>query len=180
MNGDSNLDMSGNPWYREFWAWFVFTPLIIVIIASVITVTIAFSSSDDVVVDSYYKEGKALNKSFGPQDQAQALNVQAELTLNKQDASLMLSLNQRVTKNLRLTLTLSHPAKAEKDQIYHLPELNDEQVQQLPLLLSIPLTALPENRWYLRLSAFDEHSKKEFWRIQDEVNFAQSERAHLQ
>lgn len=180
MSGDSNLDMSGNPWYREFWAWFVFTPLIIVIIASVITVTIAFTSSDDVVIDSYYKEGKALNQDFGPQDQAQALNVQAELTLNKKDASLHLSLNQRLTKNLRLTLTLSHPAKAEKDQIYRLPELTVDQVQQLPLLLTIPLTTLPENRWYLRLSAFDEHSKKEFWRIQSEVDFSQFESAHLE
>ena len=180
MSDDSNLDMSGNPWYREFWAWFVFTPLIIVIIASVITVTIAFTSSDDVVIDSYYKEGKALNQDFGPQDQAQALNVQAELTLNKQDLLLNLRLNQRVTKNLRLTLTLSHPAKAEKDQIYRLPELTDDQVQQLPLLLTIPLTTLPENRWYLRLSAFDEYSKKEFWRIQSEVDFSQSDSSHLQ
>lgn len=180
MNGDSNLDMSGSPWYREFWAWFVFTPLIIVIIASVITVTIAFTSSDDVVIDSYYKEGKALNQDFGPQDQAQVLNVQAELTLNKRDSSLNLRLNQRVTKNLRLTLTLSHPAKAEKDQIYRLPELSDDQVQQLPLLLTIPLTALPENRWYLRLSAFDEYSKKEFWRIQSEVDFSQFESTPLQ
>ena len=180
MNGDSNLDMSGNPWYREFWAWFVFTPLIIVIIASMITVTIAFTSSDDVVIDSYYKEGKALNQDFGPQDQAQALNVQAELTLNKKDASLYLSLNQRLTKNLRLTLTLSHPAKAENDQTYHLPELNDDQVQQLPLLLTIPLTAVPENRWYLRLSAFDEYSKKEFWRVQSEVDFSRSDSSHLQ
>lgn len=180
MNSDSNLNMSGNPWYREFWAWFVFTPLIIVMIASVITVTIAFTSSDDVVVDSYYKDGKALNQDFGPQDQAQALNVQAELTLNKKDSSLNLRLNQRVTKNLRLTLTLSHPAKAEKDQIYRLPELSDDQIQQLPLLLTIPLTSLPENRWYLRLSAFDEYSKKEFWRIQSEVNFSRSDSSHLQ
>lgn len=180
MNNDSNLDLSGNPWYREFWAWFVFTPLIIVIIASVITVTIAFTSSDDVVIDSYYKEGKALNQDFGPQDQAQALNVQAELTLNKRDSSFDLRLNQRLTKNLRLTLTLSHPAKAEKDQTYHLPELSDEQIQQLPLLLTIPLTVLPENRWYLRLSAFDEYSKKEFWRIQSEVDFSQFEGTRLQ
>lgn len=166
------LDETPSPWYREFWAWFVFAPLIIVVIACTITVSIAVIMSDDVVVDNYYKEGKALNQDFGPQDQARQLNVQADLQLNRSDRKLLLNINQRMTKNLSLILTLSHPLVAEKDQTFIVPKLTDEQIKQMPLVLDISLETIPEGRWYLRLSAFDDLSNKEFWRVQSEVDFS--------
>jgi hypothetical protein len=41
------------PWYRQFWAWFILSPLITVVIVSSITVTLAVKNADDRVVDNY-------------------------------------------------------------------------------------------------------------------------------
>ena len=53
------------PFYRKFWFWFVFTPLIVVVCVSLTMVTVAFRHADDVVIDNYYKEGRMINQTMG-------------------------------------------------------------------------------------------------------------------
>ncbi len=42
------------PWYRQFWAWFILSPLITVVIVSSITVTIEVINDEDCVVENSY------------------------------------------------------------------------------------------------------------------------------
>jgi len=61
-------------WYREFWAWFVFAPLIIVVLVSAVTVTLAFTGADVVVKGDYEKDGRMLKEDFSDTSQALSRN----------------------------------------------------------------------------------------------------------
>jgi hypothetical protein len=49
------------PWYREPWPWILMSGPAAVIVASAITAWIAFTTSDGLVADDYYKRGLAVN-----------------------------------------------------------------------------------------------------------------------
>jgi hypothetical protein len=50
-----------NPWYREPWPWILMSGPAAVIVAGAVTSWIAFSTSDGLVADDYYKRGLAIN-----------------------------------------------------------------------------------------------------------------------
>ena len=49
------------PWYREPWPWILMSGPAAVIVAGAFTAWIAFTSSDGLVADDYYKRGLAVN-----------------------------------------------------------------------------------------------------------------------
>ena len=53
------------PWYKEFWPWFLIAVPIITLIMGGVLLKLAISTEDSLVVDDYYKEGKAINARFG-------------------------------------------------------------------------------------------------------------------
>ena len=155
------------PWYREFWAWFVFAPLIIVIIACVITVTIAFTHRQDVVVDDYYKVGKMINQSFDADTRAAELAVEATVIIDNVSAEILVRLNSKSPLKLaRLTLDLSHPAESDRDQHFELNAVSVARWRQ-------DIDHGVHGRHYVRLSAFDDQGQ-ELWRLHGEHNFSAS------
>ena len=50
------------PWYKHFWLWFIILLPASVVVASIITVIIAFQNADSLVADNYYKDGLAINQ----------------------------------------------------------------------------------------------------------------------
>ena len=102
------------PWYREFWVWFILAPLILVVIVSSITITIAVRYADDRVVDKYYKEGRMINMRHDEDQLARQLGISAELHFDRSvdELTLRLSGPAEVYPD-RLTLELGHPARAE-------------------------------------------------------------------
>ncbi|ATC98575.1 MULTISPECIES: FixH family protein [Pseudoalteromonas] len=74
--------MSTTPWYKQFWPWFIiFVPASAVIAC----ITLLFYMSDkgpSMVVDDYYKKGKAINLELSKFDRAKALYLHADLTVS--------------------------------------------------------------------------------------------------
>ncbi|NNJ73016.1 MAG: nitrogen fixation protein FixH, partial [Enterobacterales bacterium] len=56
-----NDDLDVEPWYKQFWPWFIMALPASAVIAGITTVVIAYKNADSLVVDDYYKEGKAIN-----------------------------------------------------------------------------------------------------------------------
>ena len=71
------------PWYRQFWFWFVFGPLIFIIVLCMFTVTMAFHFADDVVTDNYYKSGLMINQTLKQDELAKALGLKYTATLDR-------------------------------------------------------------------------------------------------
>ncbi len=164
---DQEKTVSG-PWYKEFWAWFVFTPLIVVIIACSITVTMAFKYKDSVVKDDYYKIGKMINSEFKSDQEAKRFGLEASLVFDLESNRVLSVLNKTdwATEET-LLLFLSHPVDSERDYYLTLKQTNNLTWQSdLPLNL--------DGRWYVRLAAIDD-AGAEHWRLQGEVSLPAKE-----
>ncbi len=67
------------PWYLEPWPWLLMLGPVIVMIAGFHTAWIAFSQQDALVVDVYYKQGKAINRDLRRDSAASRLGMAAAL-----------------------------------------------------------------------------------------------------
>jgi len=55
---------SGKPWYAHRWPWLLMIGPVTVVVAGIYTGWLAFSRPDALVVDDYYKQGKAINQDL--------------------------------------------------------------------------------------------------------------------
>ena len=104
-----------NPWYREPWPWLLMAGPAIVVVAGFITLAIAIQSSDGLVADDYYKQGKAINMTLTRDAQARTLGYRAQLTLNV-NGQVALKFDDALPSDSALKLTLHHPTRAGFDR----------------------------------------------------------------
>ncbi|MBX2808636.1 MAG: FixH family protein [Cellvibrionaceae bacterium] len=156
------------PWYREFWAWFILSPLIVVVITCSITVTLAVRNADDPVVDNYYQQGRMINLRMDEKVHAYTLGLQATLDVDRRAGLLSIRLAQSSgVPPEQVYLELSHPAQMAQDQSWLLDK-NAQGIYQLALPAQ-PLV----NRWYLRLRSVYRQEAMHNWRLQGEIDFSQ-------
>jgi hypothetical protein len=105
------------PWYKQFWPWFIITFPAIAVVAGIVTMILAVKSDDGLVNDDYYKEGLAINKTLKRSENAAELELRATADWDKLTQLVTLKLAGKI-KPLpeRLTLTASHPTRANFDQ----------------------------------------------------------------
>ncbi|PAJ72822.1 CcoH-like protein [Pseudoalteromonas sp. NBT06-2] len=75
------------PWYKQFWPWFIIFIPFATVVACSIFVYIAFTNTPDMVVDDYYKKGKAINLDLAKFDKAKALYLHGDLKINDDTVS---------------------------------------------------------------------------------------------
>ena len=62
------------PWYRQAWPWFLIAFPAIAVIAGAVTLWLAVSTSDGLVVDDYYKQGLAVQQTMARSQRAAGWN----------------------------------------------------------------------------------------------------------
>lgn len=72
------------PWYRHPWPWILMTGPAAAVVAGFITMYIAFTHVDPLVVDQYYKEGLAINRVLERDHAALARGYRATIILNEE------------------------------------------------------------------------------------------------
>lgn len=110
---DSTLDQG--PWYRQGWAWFLLTPLIVIVLVMAAYISVAVKLSDDVVIDNYYREGRMYNERLEQDHRATALAMRAELDFDLETGEVFLQLSGDELPE-SLVLVLQHPTEADLDQ----------------------------------------------------------------
>ncbi len=93
------------PWYRQFWPWFIIALPLTAVIASIATLIIAAHDPDGLVADDYYKQGLAINQTLDRERRAQTLGLSGLLRVD--------------TSTQRISLTLEGPldARDQKDMV---------------------------------------------------------------
>lgn len=158
------------PWYRQFWFWFVFSPLIYIVIMCSITVTIALEGADDVIIDNYYKEGRMINQALEQDKRAQELGLSGELRFDRTSGDVLLTVaNVPADAKLmpdELLLMMGHPVKAAKDQLITLKSIAPGRYRG-------ELRAEPDYSWYLTLYPISdlEQRKAAPWTLSGEIDF---------
>jgi uncharacterized protein len=173
MNNTSGSQEPIQPWYKQFWAWFILAPLIIVIIACAITVSIAFKNKDDIVIDNYYKEGRMINQRFEQDSTAREMGLSGELMFDREVGEVFLTLQSDVVLPEKLVLELSHPQKAEYDQQLTLKKVSEGRYRA-------DLDARLQHHWYVRILPLSEAEIVEApWRLKGEIDFKFGERVNF-
>jgi len=155
------------PWYRQFWPWVLIGLPMSAVIAGIITVIIAASGRDSLVVGDYYKQGKAINLQREAGQRAAALGLDALLRFDGAGRGLQLLVTgEQMPDTLRLQLL--HPTHADRDRDLQLRRGDGGYRAEL----AVPLQ---KARWYLRLEPTDAS-----WRLSGELNYPHSRSVRLQ
>lgn len=163
------------PWYRQFWFWFVFGPLIFIIVLCGFTVSIAFNYADDVVTDNYYKSGLMINQTLKQDETAAALHLVAQVKFDQATGEVLVSLTGDHAFPKNLLLFLDNPVKSKKDQSVLLTEMSAGEYRG-------ELGAPVEYSWYVALVPESDVSKRKQaeWLLTGEINFAKTQETRLQ
>ncbi|MGI2261569.1 FixH family protein [Shewanella sp. GXUN23E] len=101
------------PWYKQFWPWFLIVLPLCAVVASLATMKIALDNKDSLVAEEYYKEGKAINMDLRKNKYAKQLGMQ--FTLDVTDGMLSITQHGGPAYQAALSVELYHPTLADKD-----------------------------------------------------------------
>jgi uncharacterized protein len=104
------------PWYRELWPWLLIAGPFAVVLASAVTFWLAYSHSDPLVVDDYYKAGKAINMTMKRDAQARSLGLSAEMNAKDGNVSIVMHSHADTPLPPMLRLLVTHATQREKDR----------------------------------------------------------------
>ena len=137
MNNDTQ------PWYRYRWPWLLMIGPVAVLIAGVITTWISFTGADALVVDDYYKKGKAINQDLRRDHVAATLRLTASMRYDAANGTLSGRLHG-LTAPGPVVVQLIHPTVPAQDVRQSVtPGVSGE--------FSLPLPMLDRARWQVQL-----------------------------
>jgi hypothetical protein len=90
------------------------------VVAGVITLVIAVRTFDGMVVDDYYKEGRAIVQAIERTDHARELGLKASVRIADERLRLELSATDAVSLPETVLLTIAHPTRDGHDQVLRL------------------------------------------------------------
>lgn len=145
---------SEKPWYAHRWPWFLMIGPVAVILAGLYTGWLAFAQPDALVVDDYYKQGKAINQDLRRDQAAAALGLSLNLRYDPAAGMLngrLLGAGQPVAGAVRVRLI--HSTRPERDiTLDAQPDQNGAFSAALPML--------EQARWQVQI----ENAQRE-WRL---------------
>ncbi len=140
------------PWYKQFWPWVLIGLPATAVIASVTTLFIAIENKPDMVVEDYYKKGKAIDVDLTRLDNAYKLAL--KFKMNVQDTQITLSQTYGEPQTAALRLRFIHRTQQAKD-FEQLITANGQGIY------TMPLTAPIAGKWTIQVESFDG-----LWRVQ--------------
>lgn len=159
------------PWYKQFWPWFIFLLPASVVVAGVITVIIAFNNADSLVADDYYKKGLGINQTLAEDSAATDLAATATIEIDALTGEVRVQLSGEFSVPPKdLVLEWIHPTSQQQDISMSL--------QATPTkAYGGQLKSSVSGRWYLELSS----QQPVAWRLKSEVilDAANSDRYQL-
>ena len=145
---------NAKPWYAQLWPWLLMLGPALAILACAYTGWLAFSNQDAMVVDDYYKQGKAINQDLRRDRVASSLglslNARYDAAAGKLNGAL-LGFGAPVTGKVRIHL--AHTTQPEKDV-----KLEAQLDQRGEFSVGLPL--LERSRWQVLIE-----SERRDWRL---------------
>ena len=150
------------PWYQQFWPWFLIIVPIFSLLLGGTMLTLALNSEDSLVIDDYYKQGKAINNKLEKIKAAKALGLETEISFFSDHLELIF-LSENPERGAALTLEFYHSTQSQRDFSVNLTQRADG-IYQSPL--EEPVTG----KWRISLHPF--HNS---WKIQQDITLPRSE-----
>lgn len=105
-----------DPWYKQGWPWFLIALPATAVVAGTITMVIAVRTWDGLVVDDYYKEGKAIVQTIGRTERARELGLKALVQVRSESVRIEVAAADIDNVPGVIRLTIAHPTQGGSDQ----------------------------------------------------------------
>ncbi|MDM7860832.1 FixH family protein [Alteromonas sp. ASW11-36] len=103
------------PWYKQFWPWFLISVPLSSFIVGFFVLHLATNTTDSLVVDDYYKEGRAINARLDKIQQAKEMRIVTGLTITENGTVSLRFISGLPRDNTALKLSLYHVTLHERD-----------------------------------------------------------------
>lgn len=150
------MQQDTKPWYKQLWPWLLIAIPVFTALKAVHTIVIMQQNSPDLVVDDYYKEGRAINMQLAKYREAALRNLQATILIAGDKAIVRFAENAVLEGEVHLDFY--HPTLAARDFA-----LDAERSGELLYVANLPLS--PTGKWQLVVS----DASKE-WKLRAELN----------
>ncbi len=137
--------LDDGPWYRQRWPWLLMAGPAAVLVAGAVTTWIAFSTSDGLVAQDYYKQGLAVNRVLEREQAAARLGIEARIELAGDRHRIVLNLSGTQPPNLRVRF--AHATRQGFDLSLGLVKVSDGRYEA-----AVP-QVLPPGRWNVQVEA---------------------------
>ena len=97
-------------WFKNPWVWLVIFFPVLSVVAGIATVIITSQNQPEMVIDDYYKKGKAINQELTLYNKAEELGV--ELNVKVSDSRIEIKSND---EHPALKVTLIHSTQGKRD-----------------------------------------------------------------
>ena len=152
------------PWYAHRWPWLLMLGPALVVVAGIHTTWLAVSGQDALVVDDYYKEGKAINQDLRRDKLAASLKLHFHMRYDAAAGRLIGSISALDRPQTgTIIINLVHPTQPDKDM--RLAAWPDEHGN-----FSIGLPLLDRAHWRVLIE-----SEARDWRLHDSWTWPQQE-----
>ncbi len=144
---DTRNAQDTTPWFRQFWPWFVISIPAATVCACVVTITIAVTTADALVVEKGRGVDVQTDEFLRQEQRARELGVRANLSVDSVSGALILVTERLPVATIGPTLHLefAHPTMADRDFSLALTPTAEENTHTafLPSRLN--------GRWYVSL-----------------------------
>lgn len=134
---------SPRPWYRHRWPWLLMVMPFTAMILGFLLLYFAITTNDGLVVDDYYRQGRAIDQTIARSVAATELGLAADVSVRAENLSIVLNANEGVEVPAELIVTVIHPTQAGFDQNLRMSLVNGEY--------SAPIKPLTVGRWQLQI-----------------------------
>lgn len=140
-----NQEQNVRPWYTHRWPWLLMIGPVSVVLAGIHTTMIAFAEQDALVVDDYYKQGKAINMDLRRDRIAASMQLQMDMAYDAAKGVISGELTG-LQKSEAVVLSLVHSTQPEKDvKLRVQPDAQGRFSATLPMLDIARWQVLVEN-----------------------------------
>lgn len=137
------MQQDSKPWYKQLWPWVLIAIPVITALKAVHTIVIMQQHSPDLVVDDYYKEGRAINMQLAKYREAALRNLEATILIAGNKAVVRFAGNSVLQGEVHLDFY--HPTLAARDFA-----LDAQRSGELLYVAELPLS--PTGKWQLVVS----------------------------
>lgn len=137
------------PWYLQPWVWLLIALPATAVIGGMVSLYLAITTSDGLVVDDYYTRGKAINRDLARDRAAQSHRLEARFDLDIAGNRVTLTLlSPDYVPPREARLAFLHPTQPGHDQRIMLERIGEGQYAGV-------IGELGRGKWYVQLEADD-------------------------
>lgn len=153
-------------WYQQPWVWLLIALPATAVVGGMITLYLAVTTSDGLVVDDYYTRGLHINRDLARDHAAQTHGIEAHIDIDmaaNRVTVILASHDYELPRTLKLSFL--HPTLPGRDQQVTLEQTGEGQY-------AASIGELSRGKWYIQMEADD-------WRLAGQMNIPLTASVHL-